>query len=359
MQEKLKVTKKHANYYYLMSKDMTKIKNEYEFVNAQRERFVKLHSRLNTCLDVWIWNKYELNKILDLVVVNRCNNRFCPNCSSMTTAKALHNLRQPFQFMLEKGYTPFFLTLTVPNVPASQLKSEIKKMRDALVKMWRWLEQPKEKGYRGFKGRIFDFKGAISALEVNVQKTDWNMYHPHFHLLVFIENFCEEDFDQYILGPTRRKSNGDNIFYSNADIHMMQLWHMAYNGVKLTEKAFLNYSDWWGDLYQCNIVPFKDEKGLYEVFKYTFKDTDIHNLSNFKTIFMALDGKRIRQGHGELYNLKLEEECGEVQELDLDIKESPQQLITREIHTLLTVYQDYNKISRFKTHENLNEIAWR
>ena len=31
-------------------------------------------SRISSCCDIWVWNKYEKNKILDLQKLNRCKN---------------------------------------------------------------------------------------------------------------------------------------------------------------------------------------------------------------------------------------------------------------------------------------------
>lgn len=102
-----------------------------------------------------------------------------------------------------------------------------------------------------------------------------------------------------------------------------------------------------------------DSSGIVEVLKYTFKDTDIVSYSVFKNLVMALDKKRIRQGYGILYNVKLENETeGEVLSLEdyLTEEEEAENLLTYEIRELITVYKEYRKISRRKADSELDLI---
>ena len=68
-----------------------------------------------------------------------------------------------------------------------------------------------------------------------------------------------------------------------------------------------NASDDWHDNYICDIRELKMPYGVFKVFKYCFKDTDIKNLEIFKYIFFGLKGKRQRQGYGRLYNIKIDD----------------------------------------------------
>lgn len=102
-----------------------------------------------------------------------------------------------------------------------------------------------------------------------------------------------------------------------------------------------------------------DSAGIVEVLKYTFKDTDIKSYDVFKNIELAISNKRIRQGYGILYNLKLEDDAdGEKLSLEEFLNESevPSLLVVREIKELLTSYRDYKKISRSKVHEDIIKI---
>ena len=175
-------------------------------------------------------------------------------------------------------------------------------------------------------------------------------------------------FDKYLPGPFSRKNNS-YIQYSDADIQIQKLWKFAYDNIRITE--YNKYPDTFEYdenvqayiYYQCDIRPLQMPGGIYEVFKYTFKDSDIYTQNNFETLYFALYRKRLRQGHGELYNLELDCE-GEIDKenesleeyLLLDKKETPEQIITREIQTLNKEYHDYKKISRFKGAAYVNEI---
>lgn len=48
-------------------------------------------------------------------------------------------------------------------------------------------------------------------------------------------------------------------------------------------------------------------KRIFKVFKYCFKDLDIKNLEIFGILYFGLKRKRLRQGYGELYNVKVDD----------------------------------------------------
>jgi len=338
----------YSKYYYRVATN---------FQGKFKETLERKSNRIKDCLNLWVWDKYEKNKILDLQKVNRCMDKFCTNCRTFGIAKVLHNFRPKFELMLNKGYKPFLMTLTVPNCSGEDLEATIVKMNKSFKTMFDWFN--KELGHKGkgFSKRVIEFKACIKVLEINVQATDHRMYHPHFHVMVFIDgDECYEmvnEFEKNTIGAYSSKRKSYNM-YSYIDVHIQQLWHMAFNNVSLDN--FDTYTDLWYELYQADIRPLVDEKGLYEVFKYTFKDKDIYNVRNFSELYFALINKRLRQGYGELYNLKLEEDCGDKIDLVLEIEETPQQLLTKELKTLYTVYQPYQKISRFNAHKDIENI---
>lgn len=50
--------------------------------------------RIGSCCDLWIWNVYHQNKLMDLQKLNRCmNSRFCPNCKMLNVAKFIHEFK--------------------------------------------------------------------------------------------------------------------------------------------------------------------------------------------------------------------------------------------------------------------------
>ena len=47
--------------------------------------------------------------------------------------------------------------------------------------------------------------------------------------------------------------------------------------------------------------------GIYEVFKYCFKDLGIRNQEIFRDLYFGLKRKRLRQGYGLLHNIKVDD----------------------------------------------------
>lgn len=66
--------------------------------------------------------------------------------------------------MINSGYHPYLMTLTVPNIELKFLSREIAKMNIAFSKFIRWLDKPfkeNNKYYGGYKDRLFDAVGAV------------------------------------------------------------------------------------------------------------------------------------------------------------------------------------------------------
>lgn len=350
--EKMKLKRVHNKKY---SKWFFGLSKEYE---GSRSSALKNRSdRVNDCLNFWMWDKYTKNKLLDLRAVNRCNdNRFCPNCRAFDLAHAINNLSPHFSKLLQDGYLPFLLTITVPNVPGDELRATIEKMNTAFRKFFNLLSLPIGTGQHGFSERLVRFHAAIKVFEVTYNKKS-NTFHPHFHVMVFTDEYDEGIYYKHIKGLYSRKRQSYN-YHSHMDMHIMKIWTMCYDNIRMTVKNYEKFDDDLKNMYLCDIKEM-DSNGVREVLKYTFKDTDILNYYVFKTLYFALEHKRIRQGYGLLYNVKLESESdGEKQSLDeyLTIKENPEQLVTQEINQLQTVYGDYRKISRFNAHKSLNDV---
>lgn len=348
MQDRLSINKQYSKWLYGMSLDDNVL---------GVDRYYNLSERLNNCLDLWLWDKYEKNKLLDLQKVNRCmNNKFCPNCRRFSLASAIHNFKSPFQDLLNQGYNPYLMSLTIPNVKGDKLRDTIKFLNTTFRKFFQKLSQPVGLGEKGFSERLMTFDAALKVLEITYNyETD--EYHPHFHIIIFSKEYDESLFVKDIKGPWSNKKQ-DYLYNSLMDIHIMQIWKMCVDNIRMSVKNFENMSSNWYDLYLCDIREM-DSNGIYEVLKYTFKDTDIVNYKVFKTMFTALDGQRIRQGHGLLFNIKVEDIAdGEKQDIEdyLIEKENPEQLLTREIKTLTTVYSGFRKISRFRSMEELNNL---
>lgn len=311
----------------------------------------KRAERMENCLSYWKWDFYRKNKVMNLKVVSRCKDLFCPNCRTVAVYKAIKNFSDCFYKMLISGYRPYLMTLTVPNIKRQFLSEEIDNMNKAFFKLWRWLNRPFTKNgsnHGGYKDRLFDAKGAVKTIEVAVQKSDYDYFNLHFHVIIFLDNPFIGYFHKYIPGGYQYRSKS-NIFYSDADIFIQKLWKMAYDRRIISE--FGDVSDSWKDNYICDIRELDMPKGIFEVFKYCFKDVDIKNLDIFRDLFFGLKRKRLRQGYGELYNFKADEGFGLEDSIEnyLEFKdETPEVLIHQYINDMTEKYRDYKKVSIFK-----------
>lgn len=106
-----------------------------------------------------------------------CRDRMCPSCQKRRSLMIFHQVKSVCISIQKEQPTIKYLmlTLTVPNVKASELKETISHM----MKSWGKLIKRKE-----FKTSI---KGWFRALEItyNGERDD---YHPHFHILLSVNS---------------------------------------------------------------------------------------------------------------------------------------------------------------------------
>lgn len=353
MSEQRADTFRYANWIERIKREMT-IKgiknNNNEFIRSfGMERW----ERMKDCLSYWLWDIYRVNKVMDLKEVHRCRDRWCANCRRVARAKAIQEFLPKFQELRRTGYTPYLMTLTIPNVSGDELKSTIEKMNKSFRKFWKWFYLNNN---NGFKERFFNFIGGIRSLEIT--KSTNGTFHPHFHVLVFLDG---EEYDGYfkkIHQAEYSEKRNEYNYCSDADFQVREMWYRAYNNISLKKKNIIGNESTIDGFYICDIrelISIDGNNPLLEVFKYTTKDTDIQTYDDFKYIFLALDGKRIRQGLGLLYNFK----CDDIDDFEdievanikdwLKVKddEMPEQIATKFNQLLSQEYHDYVKISRF------------
>ena len=126
---------------------------------------------------------------------------------------------------------------------------------------------------------------------------------------------------------------------------------MAYKEFNITN--FDDMSDDWQDNYICDIRELEMPGGIYEVFKYCFKDAQLLDIKIFEYIFFALMNRRLRQAYGMLYGLNKDNVFDEIDVDDdisnyLEFDEVPEKLIAKSINEMVVAYKDYKKVSRFK-----------
>lgn len=319
--------------------------------------------RMQSCCDLWVWNVYHKNKLMDLRKLNRCmNSRFCPNCKKLNVLKFIHEFRAKVPSL--DDYDCFLLTLTVPSEKCDG--DRLRDMIDRLYHSFRLLNHkyssplftPSGKvSSRALQDRLVTFAGGVRVLEIthNAQ----NGYHPHLHCIVCVPKGTVESelLDKNIEGKWSQKRKSYN-YKSLVDEQIGKVWTMLWYGVDGrkwssyeydVKRTYIQLDGQDTDMknLEVDFTPM-DNGGIYEVFKYTFKSSDVKSYTVFKVLNQALAYKRIRQGFGVLHDLRCDDDNdGDYQELVLEVQEEPEQILTREFDELLTDFRDYKKISRF------------
>lgn len=154
-----------------------------EFLSYMEDKNIKI-DRLENCSN---YLQFQTNEDRSKFLLSGgffCNNRFCPVCSwlkAKRTAFELLELLKVVQINENKAFV--FITLTVPNVSASQLRSTIEDMNISFNRLWKVKE---------FKAMN---KGFIRKLEItyNSERDD---YHPHFHIVCCVNKsyFTSRDY---------------------------------------------------------------------------------------------------------------------------------------------------------------------
>lgn len=113
----------------------------------------------------------ELSEASALTGANFCKDRFCPMCNWRRSLKLFSQVIQMTE-VIQADSSFLFLTLTVPNVPASELPFTIDQMNKAYTRFLR------------LKALSF-VKGTVRVLEIT-RNSKSGEYHPHFHCLVAV-----------------------------------------------------------------------------------------------------------------------------------------------------------------------------
>jgi len=189
-----------------------------------------------------------------------CNNRWCIVCNRIRTAKLINGYLPVIRVEI---LDPFFVTLTIPNVPGPELGRSISEMTRTIIRINHLFRHRKD----------FRLKG-IRKIECVPGKH--NDFHPHFHLLVSGE----------------------------------------LAGRELINAWLKNYPD--ADKRGQDIRP-ADQNSLIELFKYSTKITAElkNNPEALDTIFKALYKKRVFQPIG-LKKLSVSEDIDGIQAQEID-----------------------------------------
>ena len=110
----------------------------------------------------------------------------CPDCSYKISQERKKELAEAMKGCRDKGLHVAMLTLTVPHYLGDDLKTLLKKMSKAKHSLWT------NRNSREYLADQFPMVGHITATEVKY--SDNNGFHPHFHILCFLDKqYAAED----------------------------------------------------------------------------------------------------------------------------------------------------------------------
>jgi plasmid rolling circle replication initiator protein Rep len=331
----------------------------------KKKTYQNKYFKMSRCAEFWLWDKYELNEKLVLKKVNFCGYSECPICRKIQLAKARIEIRPKLEKLVHDGYKMIHLTLTIPSCKGDDLRENILKMNRAFKRIYQWLNLSIEDRY-GYKDRYIDVVGAYRAFEVTCNYNYYAreyMYHPHFHVILVCNRIDPERNQKNYEGDWSIKRQQYDM-YSDIDFQIMKLWTLSIDGDDIRNIKTYDSVDKMlllkELLYRCYTKDVVDDKAALELLKYTYKDSQIKNYEQFKTIVNALYALKKRQGYGclygdfdyEGYKVEDEEEKKDILKEILKIEETPQIVLTRITNLLTKEYQRYEKIS---TRESLQE----
>jgi len=218
-----------------------------------------------------------------------CNNRFCKICNRIRTGKLINGYSDQLLTLSD----PQFLTLTIPNVPAEELRDTVKIM----LKTIRKIQDNRRKACK-------PLITGVRKLECTYN-VDRNDYHPHYHFIMEGESIADEVISEWLL------------FFPKATIKAQK--KIPATDCKELFKYFTKLTSKTGDTYK---------NGSKLIDEWAFPEA-------IDLIFQAISNLRIIQPMGGIKLVKKAEEVDELQSIELD--ETVQ--VTEGI-TLYTWYND-------------------
>jgi hypothetical protein len=225
------------------------------------------------------WRTWHCSNVLlqegKKVVSKYCNNRWCLVCNRIRTAKLI----KAYLPEIKKMRNPQFVTLTIPNVPASELKKTI----DGMIREFILIKNVfvRRRGLR---------INGIRKLEVTYNKV-LNTYHPHLHLIVDGIEVGKALISEWLNRYPEADHRGQNIRPADEN-SMIELFKYS---TKLTTKS---------------LITKENGKTIIQV-----------NAESLDVIFQAMYGRRIFQAMGSIRQVSedIEEIDGQVIE---DLKDN-------------------------------------
>ena len=332
-------------------------------------RYMNTAKNLRFCGRVVKVDHYRLQGIKDILEIRLCHNRFCDNCQSAMAYQRFLRF-SPVLDELARVYDLYHVIFTVPN----PLKVDLKKCIDLIYNKFRHLIRifTGDVKIKGFSFEPFGFFGGIRALEITTSD-DGRSFHPHLHCIFALKKGLQLDenrknvntysfSNEHIKRIHKKHKPGEPFdYFSDFEILLQKIWRLLIDGEKITldniSRLPLGYS-----------VKCRNANGAYkEVFKYATKglfsqpkenavvDGDAFDMAviaeltereqekDFRILEAALKGRKVVQGYGALYHLKLDGEIDQSANGDEDYKK-----MVAELRNLETPEQFVEYFNDFK-----------
>lgn len=313
------------------------------FEQTGNDRYFALHYEVANCSKNWYFDMHRKLKIADLIRVQLCHNRFCPNCQKMIQATRLKRFTP---VLLDTSDTKdlFHMVLTVPNVTAPYLRTTVSILFEAFARLVRLLRGTDK--LRGVDLKPLGFSAALRNTEITFNTTRRD-YHPHLHTIIA--------FDRGLYMPkihrnkfSYDKNGGQRLLkrqFSDFELFLQKVWRLLVDqiaarvyryGLRLSEplRSGSPLYSVFGDGKPCStgqkgkrnaltldavralsnddgysVILDSVENGHFvQVFKYAFKlqseDSQLMDFEQFETIRGALHGRKTIQGYGYWYNMQ-------------------------------------------------------
>lgn len=307
--------------YFVVSNDSTKILNDQrdgkkrdwkgkkqrsqlmaEHLYHASDDFKKKARRMSQCASVLTFNVTDQG--LKLAQCYFCKGRLCSMCNWRRSLKIAFQNKKIVEVANERHNLKWiFLTLTVKNCEATELKATVNDM----MKAWNRFA-----GYKKVKESV---KGWFRALEItknrNRHSKSFNTYHPHFHVLICVA-------PGFFAGKNYIKQS-----------EWVELWRKAmrldYKPIvdvrKVKPKKNVDFESIEDDVKQA----IREQKAILEISKYPVKDTDIlpadkltaDGIETVYTLETSLARKRLISYGGLLKELHKELNLDDAEDGDL------------------------------------------
>jgi len=349
--EMLKSIEKNREYNKQIAKYYSRLISETD--GSNKKTLSNNLESLKDCNRLFFLDQYSLAKLKDFKKTNLCKDKFCSNCKKVKQASRMSKFMPLIEEQIKQYPNVYQMVLTVPNVPGVELQKTIKKMNAAYSLMNRYLQnQRKIKDLNLDIGLI----GAIKTLEVTYKK---DSYHPHFHVLLVVDNDLGEKKHSNVYSHDRFKRREVRLF-SEIEITIQKLWKMLYEGVRVTKANFDSL-----EIGYSAMVDKMQEGDYLELFKYMVKgeteDKKFMSYEQFKVLIVALKNVRQIQGYGVFHSVKDDDSMDlEVNRLydefiaELQKQENPESVC--ETVQDLMVDDKYTLISRKRIFKHLNQL---